>query len=94
MFISVKHFVFIIQKRRSRKKPVKEAATAGEAIEKMLQEKKFSSKINYDVLRNLSSITEKVPSTPDRNVSSLLSSPGIEASPVNLLSSERYRPCL
>ena len=26
---------------------------AGEAMEKMLQEKKFSSKINYDVLKNL-----------------------------------------
>lgn len=32
------------------------ALLAGEAIEKMLQhEKKISSKINYDVLRNLSS---------------------------------------
>lgn len=32
-----------------------EAATAGEAIEKMLEKKKISSKINYDVLRDLNS---------------------------------------
>lgn len=32
-----------------------EASTAGEAIERMLQKKKISSKINYDVLRDLNS---------------------------------------
>ena len=30
-----------------------EASSAGEAIEKMLQEKKISCKINYDVLKGL-----------------------------------------
>lgn len=37
-----------------RKKPI-QASTAGEAIEKMLEQKKISSKINYDVLRDLNS---------------------------------------
>lgn len=32
-----------------------EASTAGEAIEMMLEKKKISSKINYDVLRQLNS---------------------------------------
>lgn len=32
-----------------------EASTAGEAIERMLEKKKISSKINYDVLRDLNS---------------------------------------
>ena len=32
----------------------------GEAVEKMLQEKKISSKINYDILRNL---TDSLPSS-------------------------------
>ncbi|RVE41625.1 hypothetical protein evm_013730, partial [Chilo suppressalis] len=36
-----------------RKKAALGAATAGEAIGKMLQEKKISSKINYDILRSL-----------------------------------------
>lgn len=43
------------QKRKTRKKHPIQANTAGEAIEKMLQEKKISNKINYDVLRNLNS---------------------------------------
>ncbi|XP_064485092.1 transcription factor IIIB 90 kDa subunit-like [Ornithodoros turicata] len=42
------------KKRKRRKKPNLQANTAGEAIEKMLQEKRISSKINYDVLRSLS----------------------------------------
>ncbi|XP_028040736.1 transcription factor IIIB 90 kDa subunit [Bombyx mandarina] len=36
-----------------RKKVAINAATAGEAIEKMLAEKKMSSKINYDILKSL-----------------------------------------
>lgn len=32
-----------------------EASTAGEAIEMMLEKKKISTKINYDVLRHLNS---------------------------------------
>ncbi|XP_054716876.1 transcription factor IIIB 90 kDa subunit-like [Uloborus diversus] len=39
--------------RRSQKRGRIQASTAGEAIEKMLQQKKLSFKLNYDVLRNL-----------------------------------------
>ncbi|KAL0115074.1 hypothetical protein PUN28_010569 [Cardiocondyla obscurior] len=41
------------KRRRITKKHKTPANTAGEAIEKMLQEKKISSKINYEVLKNL-----------------------------------------
>lgn len=41
------------KKRRPRRKPIGPSTSAGEAIEKMLQEKKISSKINYDILRTL-----------------------------------------
>lgn len=41
------------RKRRTKKKVQSQANTAGEAIEKMLQEKKISTKINYDVLKSL-----------------------------------------
>lgn len=41
------------QKKKPKKKPQETANTAGEAIEKLLKEKKISSKINYDVLKNL-----------------------------------------
>ncbi|TMW48186.1 hypothetical protein DOY81_006732 [Sarcophaga bullata] len=48
------------KKRKSRKKVIGPSTTAGEAIEKMLQEKKISTKINYDILRTL---TEGGPSS-------------------------------
>lgn len=41
------------KKRKTRKKTQIQANSASEAIEKMLQEKKISNKINYDVLKNL-----------------------------------------
>uniref|UniRef100_A0A3B3H889 Brf1 TBP-binding domain-containing protein n=1 Tax=Oryzias latipes TaxID=8090 RepID=A0A3B3H889_ORYLA len=41
------------QKKKYRKREQIEASTAEEAIEKMLEKKKISSKINYDVLRDL-----------------------------------------
>lgn len=45
-----------IQPKKSckRREPIL-ASTAGEAIEKMLEQKKISSKINYSVLRDLNS---------------------------------------
>uniref|UniRef100_A0A3B4WFS6 Transcription factor IIIB 90 kDa subunit n=1 Tax=Seriola lalandi dorsalis TaxID=1841481 RepID=A0A3B4WFS6_SERLL len=43
------------KKKKCKKKEQIEALTAGEAIEKMLEKKKISSKINYDVLRDLNS---------------------------------------
>ncbi|XP_026196893.1 LOW QUALITY PROTEIN: transcription factor IIIB 90 kDa subunit-like [Anabas testudineus] len=42
-------------KKKYKKREQIEASTAGEAIEKMLEKKKISSKINYDVLRDLNS---------------------------------------
>jgi transcription factor IIIB subunit 2 len=41
------------KKRKVKKRLAIQASTAGEAIEKMLQEKRISNKINYDVLRQL-----------------------------------------
>lgn len=41
------------KKRKPRKRTHVEASSAGEAIEKMLQEKKISNKINYEVLKKL-----------------------------------------
>lgn len=41
------------KRRVTRKKIIGPSNTAGEAIEKMLQEKKISSKINYDILKTL-----------------------------------------
>ncbi|KAK5879511.1 hypothetical protein CesoFtcFv8_022619 [Champsocephalus esox] len=42
-------------KKAKRKKDQVAASTAGEAIERMLEKKKISSKINYEVLRDLNS---------------------------------------
>ncbi|XP_042247378.1 transcription factor IIIB 90 kDa subunit-like isoform X1 [Thunnus maccoyii] len=42
-------------KKSKKKKEMIQASTANEAIEKMLEKKKISSKINYDVLRDLNS---------------------------------------
>ncbi|XP_061669022.1 BRF1 RNA polymerase III transcription initiation factor subunit b isoform X2 [Syngnathoides biaculeatus] len=41
------------KKKKKKKKDSIQASTAGEAIKKMLQRKKISSKINYDVLKDL-----------------------------------------
>lgn len=42
------------KKSCKRKEPI-QASTAGEAIEKMLEQKRISSKINYSVLKGLDS---------------------------------------
>ena len=56
----------LLQKRKPYKKkvPTGPASTAGEAIEKMLVEKKISSKINYEVLRDLETSQSSKPTTP------------------------------
>lgn len=41
------------RKKPTKKKQMEPSSTAGEAIEKILQEKKISSKINYDILKSL-----------------------------------------
>jgi len=66
------------KKRKTRKKTQIQASSASEAIEKMLQEKKISNKINYDVLKNLNPSfgetavikTPDIPIKEDRNVES------------------------
>lgn len=45
------------RRRQVRRKAIGPASSAGEAIEKILQEKKISSKINYDVLKSLNATT-------------------------------------
>nr|AAF72066.1 RNA polymerase III transcription factor BRF [Drosophila melanogaster] len=55
------------KKRKPRKKVIGPSSTAGEAIEKMLQEKKISSKINYEILKTLTDgmggLTDDSPTT-------------------------------
>ncbi|XP_036150414.1 transcription factor IIIB 90 kDa subunit [Monomorium pharaonis] len=59
------------KRRRTSKKHKMPANTAGEAIEKMLQEKKISSKINYEVLKNLNSQQQNNQELPVTNTSEL-----------------------
>uniref|UniRef100_A0A8C6KQ12 Brf1 TBP-binding domain-containing protein n=1 Tax=Nothobranchius furzeri TaxID=105023 RepID=A0A8C6KQ12_NOTFU len=55
-----------LQKKKYKKREQIEASTVGEAIEKMLERKKISSKINYDVLKDLNGSTGgSSPLTPD-----------------------------
>ncbi|CAG9789055.1 unnamed protein product [Diatraea saccharalis] len=62
-----------------KKKVALSAATAGEAIGKMLQEKKISSKINYDILRSLDAHTQDGDTKqPDTQAQSTLPSPARE----------------
>ncbi|XP_055618546.1 transcription factor IIIB 90 kDa subunit isoform X2 [Toxorhynchites rutilus septentrionalis] len=74
------------KKRKSvRKKTIGPSSSAGEAIEKMLQEKKISSKINYDILKTLtdsSSVKESQPETSVKN----------ESSEIDILSRTRIKP--
>ncbi|KAM5274044.1 transcription factor IIIB 90 kDa subunit isoform 2-T2 [Ctenodactylus gundi] len=53
------------KKSCKRREPI-QASTAGEAIEKMLEQKKISSKINYSVLRDLNSTGAGGPPPEDR----------------------------
>ncbi|XP_069806197.1 transcription factor IIIB 90 kDa subunit [Dendropsophus ebraccatus] len=52
-------------KKSSKRRAPIQASTAGEAIEKMLEQKKISSKINYDVLRDLNSKGGSTPKHDD-----------------------------
>lgn len=60
-----------------------EASTAGEAIEMMLEKKKISSKINYDVLRHLNSrgTGREGASSPRRTSSESSAGPGCKRLP-------------
>lgn len=44
------------KKRRSRKKQIGPSSTALDAIQKVIQEKKISSKINYEILKSLTAV--------------------------------------
>ncbi|XP_029453959.1 transcription factor IIIB 90 kDa subunit isoform X2 [Rhinatrema bivittatum] len=55
-------------KKSSKKREPIRASTAGEAIEKMLEQKKISSKINYDVLRDLNSKGSSTPKQEDESM--------------------------
>lgn len=59
------------RRRTTSKKHKMPANTAGEAIEKMLQEKKISSKINYEVLKNLNNQQQNSQDLPVTNTSEL-----------------------
>lgn len=48
------------KKRRARKKPIGPSSTALDAIQKVLQEKKISNKINYDILKSLTAPAPEV----------------------------------
>ena len=84
------------KKRPPKKKKAKiEAATAGEAIEKMLQEKKISSKINYDVLKDLNAATPKSANKKSTGIDTMssvaptLGEGPVEVTPVTLSSRKR-----
>lgn len=57
-----------------RKQQTTPASSAGEAIEKMLQEKKISSKINYEVLKSLSTLANQPIKSPPSSPTEFLSS--------------------
>lgn len=54
-----------IKRRRTRRKNIGPSNTAGEAIEKMLQEKKISNKINYDILKTLTAPKHEIDDTSE-----------------------------
>ena len=56
--------------KKKRREPLCPASSAGEAIERMLVEKKISSKINYDVLRDLDKAWEQSNTITDSNIES------------------------
>ncbi|XP_038074218.1 transcription factor IIIB 90 kDa subunit-like [Patiria miniata] len=78
------------RKKHVRKPPI-QASTAGEAIEKLLIERKISSKINYEVLRDLNrSSGQQPPSTP--TTPTILESPIKKALPLRPAASVNKRP--
>lgn len=67
------------KKRRARKKPIGPSSTALDAIQKVLQEKKISSKINYDILKSLTApAPEKEAETETETIPSMENQPVID----------------
>lgn len=62
--------LLLLQKnqKKKRKEQVCPASSAGEAIERMLVEKRISSKINYNVLRDLDKAWEQSSALADSNI--------------------------
>lgn len=89
------------KKRRGKKKPIGPSSSAGAAIEKMLHEKKISTKINYDILKSLTTPIEKeseeIPQEIDLEdkTESVLLTPKFETSPrkmfINLSKNRRSK---
>lgn len=63
------------RRRHVRRKPMGPTNSAGEAIEKILQEKKISSKINYDVLKSLNASFTKPEPVSEEEQKTALSPP-------------------
>lgn len=60
------------KKRRSRKKPIGPSSNALDAIQKVLQEKKISSKINYDILKSLTAPVPEIEATETADLTPLI----------------------
>lgn len=73
------------RRRAGKKKSLGPSNTAGEAIEKMLQEKKISNKINYDILKTLTDVKPLDDTEINSNVKA-------ENEGVDILSKSRIRP--
>lgn len=61
MFMCLPSYFYVVSKPRKkarRREPIN-ASTADEAIEKMLEQKRISTKINYDVLKDLNKSSPK-----------------------------------
>ena len=73
------------RKKPKKKTEAREYVNAREAIHKMLQEKKISNKINYDVLKNLNQV-EKKPAAEESGsgILPLLGSGSVTIEPVQL----------
>lgn len=68
------------KKRRSRKKPIGPSSTALDAIQKVLQEKKISSKINYDILKSLTASAPEKTEEIEAKLEEMESKPVIDES--------------
>ncbi|XP_071800924.1 transcription factor IIIB 90 kDa subunit-like isoform X2 [Asterias amurensis] len=82
------------KRKKHVRKPQIQASTAGEAIEKLLIEKKISSKINYEVLRDLNRTSVQQPATP--TTPTVLDSPIKNVLPLRpvVSANKRVRPLL
>lgn len=81
------------KRRVGKKRNIGPSSTAGEAIEKMLQEKKISTKINYDILKSLTAmkkdeIVDETPSVAEM-VETILEEPDNKDAPT--LSNSRIK---